>query len=200
MMLIEETVVPDASLPVAELRAHLRLGSGFGDDSLQDPVLLSFLRAALSAVEARTGKVLFERGFLWSLTKWQGVDAQSLPVGPVTALNRVTLINRSGDEIEVDLTTLRLVQNLQQPCLVALGTALPTLPQNGSVDIRFTAGWGASWGDLPPDLAQAVLLLAAHYYEFRSETTLSEGCMPFGVSSLIERYKQVRIGFRGQIS
>lgn len=197
MMLIEETVVPDSSLPVAEFRAHLRLGSGFGDDALQDPILLSFLRAAVSAIEARTGKALFERGFLWSLSKWQGVDSQSLPIAPVTALNRVTLVTREGTETDADLTTLRLVQNLQQPCIVALGTALPTIPQAGVVDLRFKAGWGAAWGDLPPDLAQAVLLLAAHYYEFRSETSLSEGCMPFGVASLIERYKQVRIGFGG---
>jgi len=195
MMLIEETVVPDSSLPVAEFRAHLRLGSGFGDDALQDPVLLSFLRAALSAVESRTGKALFERGFLWSLPKWQGVDSQTLPVAPVTALNQVTLVDRTGGETDVDLSVLRLVQNPQQPCIVSLGTALPTIPQGGHVDIRFKAGWGAAWGDLPPDIAQAVLLLAAHYYEFRAETSLSEGCMPFGVASLIERYKNVRIGF-----
>jgi len=38
-----------------------------------------------------------------------------------------------------------------------------------------------------------VLLLAAHYYEYRDETALGEGCMPFGVSSLIERYRTVRL-------
>jgi uncharacterized phiE125 gp8 family phage protein len=63
MMLIEETTVPDAALPVAEFKAHLRLGTGFGDDALQDPVLRSFLRAAMAAIEARTGKVLITRPF-----------------------------------------------------------------------------------------------------------------------------------------
>ena len=197
MMLIEETVVPDSALPVGEFRNHLRLGSGFGNDDLQDAVLLGFLRAALSAIEARTGKVLYERGFMWSLTKWQGVDAQAMPVGPVSSLSRVTLVARDGTEREVDLSTLRLVRALQQPCLVALGAALPTIPQGGGVDIRFAAGWGPAWTDIPSDLAQAVLLLAAHYYEFRSETTLSEGCMPFGVASLIERYRTLRVGFGG---
>lgn len=197
MMLIEETVIPDAALPVADFRAHLRLGSGFADDSLQDPVLTSFLRAAISAVEARTNKALFERGFLLSLNKWQGVDSQPLPLAPASTLNRVTLVARDGVETEVDLTTLRLVKNIQQPCIVSLGAMLPTLPAHGSVDIRFKAGWGADWTDLPQDLRQAVLLLAAHYYEFRSETSLSEGCMPFGVTSLLERYKVVRLGFGG---
>jgi len=68
MMLIEETVIADANLPLEEFKAHLRLGTGFSDDGTQDQILLSFLRASLSAVEARTGKALFERGFLWSLS------------------------------------------------------------------------------------------------------------------------------------
>jgi uncharacterized phiE125 gp8 family phage protein len=36
-------------------------------------------------------------------------------------------------------------------------------------------------------------MLAAHYYEYRHEMGLSGGCMPFGVSSLIERYRTVRL-------
>ena len=56
MMLIEETAVPLAALPLAEFKAHLRLGTGFADDDIQDPVLESFLRAAMAAIEARTGK------------------------------------------------------------------------------------------------------------------------------------------------
>lgn len=63
MMLNEETTVPDAALPVEEFKAHLRLGSGFGNDTVQDAVLVSFLRAAIAAVEVRTGKALIERDF-----------------------------------------------------------------------------------------------------------------------------------------
>lgn len=197
MMLIEETTIPDSSLPVEEFRAHLRLGTGFGDDSLQDAVLTSFLRAAVAAIEARTGRVLLERGFLWSLTKWHGVETQTLPVAPVSALTQITLIPRVGAPTELDLSKVTLQSSTVEAKIVAQGNLLPVIPNPGSVDIRFTAGWGPNWGDLPSDLAQAVLLLAAHYYEFRSETSLSAGCMPFGVSSLIERYKTRRIGFGG---
>jgi uncharacterized phiE125 gp8 family phage protein len=197
MMLIEETALPDSALPVTEFRAHLRLGTGFGDDTLQDAVLTSFLRAAMAAVEARTGKILLERGFMWSLTKWHGVEAQELPVAPVSAITRITLVQRDGTETEIDLARVRLEPSIQTPRIRSIGTCLPTVPSHGSVEIRFSAGWGPAWSDLPNDLAQAVLLLAAHYYEFRSETTLSAGCMPFGVTSLIERYKTRRMGFGG---
>ena len=57
MMLIEETTVPDVALPVEDFKAHLRLGTGFGPETLQDEVLAGFLRAAISAIEARTGKI-----------------------------------------------------------------------------------------------------------------------------------------------
>ena len=57
MMLIEETAIADAALPVDQFKAHLRLGTGFAEDNVQDEVLKGFLRAAIAAIEARTGKV-----------------------------------------------------------------------------------------------------------------------------------------------
>ncbi|MEC7962778.1 MAG: head-tail connector protein, partial [Pseudomonadota bacterium] len=59
--------------------------------------------------------------------------------------------------------------------------------------VRLTAGFGP-WDAVPPDLAQAVLMLAAHYYEYRDDTGLKAGCMPFGVTALIERHRQMRLG------
>jgi len=56
MMLVEQTSVPSAALPVTEFKDHLLLGTGFTGASVQDPVLENYLRAAISAIEARTGK------------------------------------------------------------------------------------------------------------------------------------------------
>ncbi len=44
MILHETTPVPDSALPLEAFRTHLRLGTGFGEDSLQDAVLLAFPR------------------------------------------------------------------------------------------------------------------------------------------------------------
>ena len=94
MMLIEETPILTAALPVAELKAHLRLGSGFAEDSLQDPVLESFLRAAIAAIEARTGKILIAREFSWTLSDWRNAEGQAMPVAPVTEILELVLIDR----------------------------------------------------------------------------------------------------------
>ncbi|MFK7834904.1 MAG: head-tail connector protein [Sulfitobacter sp.] len=194
MMLIEETPLPDAALPVTALKAHLRLGSGFGPDDVQDVVLVSFLRAAIAAVEARTSKALIVRDFSLSVTEWHVGDRQALPVAPVRDVAEVAQVAADGTRTIVDAQTYWLERDAQRPRLRSVGASLPAIQRGGSAEIRFEAGFADDWDSLPDDLCQAVLMLAAHYYEYRHDTGLSDGCMPFGVSSLIERYKLMRLG------
>ena len=193
MILIEETTIPDTALPVDEFKAHLRLGTGFGDETLQDSVLKGFLRAAMAAIEARTGKVLISRDFTWTLRYWRDRSAQSLPVAPVSAITAVTLVDVLGTQTVLDPASYRLEADSQSPRVRPVAGLLPMVPTNGEVRIGFSAGMSTVWGGLPADLGQAVLLLAAHYYEYRDETSLSDGCMPFGVSSLVQRNRAVRL-------
>lgn len=194
MMLVEETQVPEAALPVAALKNHLLLGSGFVESDLQDPVLISFLRAALAAIEGRTSKALITRGFFVTLEDWSSPDGQRLPMAPVQAITDVSLVDAYGVAITVDPGAYRLQRDAFVPRLRPMTVSLPRVPTGGSVEIRFDAGYGTSFDSVPEDLKQAVLMLAAHYYEYRNETGLSQGCMPFGVTSLIARYRPVRMG------
>lgn len=192
-MLVEETAVPYAALPLAKFKSHLRLGTGFTEGSLQDEVLESFLRAAIAAIEARTGKILIEREFSWSLTAWRDQLGQALPVAPVNSILSVVTIDRQDVEEIIDPALYRLERDSQRPRIRPNATLLPTIPTSGSVQLNFEAGFSADWDGLSADLGQAVLMLAAHYYEYRHETGLGDGCMPFGVTALIERYRTVRI-------
>ncbi len=194
MMLIEETAIADAALPVDQFKAHLRLGTGFAEGDVQDEVLKGFLRAAIAAIEARTGKVLIERDFSWSLKGWRDPAGEVLPVAPVGSIGAVTLTDAAGAETVLDAAAYRLESDSQRPRLRPAGMALPMVRTGGSAKIAFTAGMAIDWGGLPADLGQALLLLAAHYYEYRDATALSAGCMPFGVTSLIQRYRTVRFG------
>ncbi len=197
MMLIEETTVPAGALPVAVFKEHLRLGTGFADDGLQDGLIESFLRSAMAAVEARTGKALIERTFSWTVSRWRGTDTQTLPIGPVSAVVSVTLADRAGGEELVDAERYVLCPDMQRPMVKSVSGSLPTIPVAGSAKVEMLAGFGPEWSDLPADLAQAVMMLAAHYYEYRHEVQYDGGCMPFGVSALIERYRTLRISGGG---
>ncbi|ETX28243.1 head-tail connector protein [Roseivivax isoporae] len=195
MMLIEETAIAEDSLPLEALKRHLRLGTGFAVDGIEDPVLASFLRAALAAAEARTGKTILSRGFVLTLGDWTDPEGQPLGTAPVRAITQVTLIDRFGTADLVAAERYRLERDSQLPRLRPTASLLPSVPTGGAVEIRFVAGYADHFEDVPADLAQAVLLLAAHYYEYRDETALGQGCMPFGVTSLLARYRVARIGF-----
>lgn len=199
MMLIEETAPAAEALPVAALREHLRLGSGFevAGDAAETLALTGFLRAAIATIEARTGKVLLTRRFRMQLDDWRDRLGQSLPLAPVIAVEAIEIDDGRGTVTTVPAESWRLLPDGQRPVILPAGVMLPHVPRSGLVTVRFTAGFGGSWADVPADLAQAVLMLAARYYEDRSFEG-SSGAMPFGVSALIERWRQIRtLGGRG---
>ncbi|MEM7753062.1 MAG: head-tail connector protein [Pseudomonadota bacterium] len=192
MILIEQTQVPDAALPVAEFREHLQLGSGFADDGLQDPVLVSQLRAAIAAIEARTSKALIARDFLLVNAAWRSLGRQVFPVAPVSQIASLTIVDLQGGDTVIDANAYRLARDTHVPALVSIGLSLPTIPVGGSADIGFTAGYGA-WAEVPADLRQAVFLLAAHYYDNRSQSVSRAANLPLGVVSICRQHTPVRL-------
>jgi uncharacterized phiE125 gp8 family phage protein len=199
MMLTEQTAVPGSALPVQAMKDHLRLGTGFADDGLQDGLIEAHLRAAIAAIEARTGKALLARRFSLVLSRWREIQgAQSLPVAPVSGIVSVTLTDAADAPIVLTPDRYRLVPDMHRPRLAGVGRALPTIPEGGAVDIVFDAGFGADWTAVPADLGQAVLLLAAEFYERRHDDGEGGGAVPLSVQALIERWRTVRVlGGRG---
>ncbi len=195
MILTETTNVTDAALPLTGFQAHLRLGTGFGVETLQDEVLLAYLRASLAAVEARIAKVLLQRSFVWRTSRW---GRATLPAAPVTAIHSIAIETADGTETVIDPGAYRLVKDTHTPILEPAGAALPTIPQGGAAVIAFDAGLATTWEALPADLRQAVMMLAAHYYEYRHDTALDARCMPFGASALLERYRMPRLAIGGR--
>jgi len=197
MELTELTEVLDEALPIEGLRAHLRLGTGFADATSTDGELARYLRAAIAVIEARTGKALLARGFRLVLAHWRWPDAQALPVAPVTVIDTVVMRGRDGDTVVVDPARWRLSSDRHRPKIQARGSVLPPIPLGGQVEIDFSAGFGALWDAVPDDLAQAVFLLAAHYYEARSGSVAE---MPVSVAALVARWVPLRVtagGYRG---
>jgi len=177
----ELTAVPADALPVARFRDHLRLGRGFADDGVQDAVLVACLRAALAVIEARTGKALFRRPFRLRLANWREPDGQRL-------------VARDGSAAAVDPAQYRLVPDTHRPMLRPGAATLPLPPAGGGIEIDFEAGFGPDWTAIPADLAQAVLLLAAHYHDNRSATEPGAAAgLPYGIAALVERHRTVRI-------
>ncbi len=193
MMLIEQTEVAAEALPVAEFTDHLQLGSGFADDGLQDPVLATCLRAAIAAVEAETGKALLTRQFKYVVSTWRDYARQSLPVAPVNVVLSLSVTDIMDVSDVVAPTQYRLIPDYYRPHIVAKGWSLPVIPQGGTAEITFEAGFGATWDKVPADIGQAVLMMAAHFYDHRSALVERGKALPFGVSALLRRHRPVRL-------
>ena len=191
MLLIEQTEVPDAALPLAAFKDHLKVGTGFGVPAGEDAVLRTCLRGAIASVEARTGKAVLARRFLWRVTAWRDLGRQTLPVAPVSAIAEVRTIGLNGTARIIDPASYRLEPDTHRPAIVALGLVLPTIPVGGAAEIVFDAGFGPTWDDVPADLAQAVLMLAAHQFETRG----ADGTpgVPDAVAALLSPHRQIRL-------
>lgn len=194
MRIWEETEISGADLPVSELKDHLRMGSGFADDGLQDALVAGYLRAAMTAIEGRIGKALLLRDFVLDLPGWRDPAAQPLPIAPVSEVVSVSVLEggAGGTSVVVPAHRWYLEPDLHRPRLVAKHFSLPAVPSGARARIALKAGFGA-WSDIPSDLRQAVLLLAAQFYEYRHEGTERRETMSFGVMALIERWRNVRV-------
>ncbi|MDQ2067700.1 head-tail connector protein [Xinfangfangia sp. CPCC 101601] len=192
MMLTEVTAVPGAALPVGGLIAHLRLGTGFALPEGQEVLLESHLRAAIAAIEARVAKALIQRAFLWELAEWRDPDGVAMPLAPVAEILSLSMVDAGGAEWTVAETGYRLIADRHRPRLAGRGGGLPLVPSEGRVLISFVAGFAADWEGVPADLQQAVLLLAAEFYEHRHDAGAASG-LPSAVNALIEPWRQVRV-------
>lgn len=192
MILVELTPVPTAQLPVAEFRDHLRLGTGFADDAAQDSLLEAQLRAALAAIESRTGKALYSRAFRWRLTSWRGFQREELPVAPVTQITSFKILEGDGDETVIPPEAYILEQDAQHPALASKGFGLPTVPVAGSVQIELVAGYATDWTGIPASLRQAVLILAADFHAHRGGGG-EEAVVPTRVMQLIAPFRVMRL-------
>lgn len=188
----EVAAVPQSVLPISAMREHLRLGTGFADDGAQDSLIEAVLRAAIGVIERRTGKALIERDFRMKVEAWRDTSEQVLPVAPVSALVSVSLRDAGGATVPLPVNAFRLVEDGHCPRLAAVSGSLPPVPPGGAAETRFTAGYGPAWADVPPDLRQAVLLLASHYHENRHAAGIAGTTVPFGVQALIDPWRTIR--------
>jgi len=189
MYLVEPTPLSTARLPIPGLRAHLRLGTGFTDDTAQDALLEQVLRASLAEVERLCAKAVLIRDFVWTTHAWRDPGRQVLPRGPLVSVEGLTITDIDGSAQAIAPDAYRVARDAQRPALVARGFVLPQIPVGGSAAVTFRAGFADDWNDAPSDLALAVLSLAAARYEDRA----AEGTVPPGVQALLAPHRPHRL-------
>lgn len=157
---------PDrAALSTDTLKDHLRITS----DS-EDAYLSGLCEVATARAEDLTGQKFINQAWRLYLDQWPAGGVITLPFGTLQSVTSIKYKDQAGDESTVDAATY-LVDPAAKPgrIVLAYNQAWPTatLYESNPIYIDFITGFGAGVADIPAPLRQAMLLLAAHYYESR---------------------------------
>jgi uncharacterized phiE125 gp8 family phage protein len=193
MLLMEAAPAAPNPVPLAEFAAHLRLGYGFADDGSEDALLDLYLRHAIAVVEARTGQALVARPYVLQVAGWNRHGHLVLPVGPVGGIDRLRFV-RAGGRVELSPGEWALEPGRARQRLTGAGGGpLRPVPHGALAELEFTAGHAQAWDEVPGDLRQAVLMLAAHYYENRHGELGEEAVLPAAVGAILAPHRPARI-------
>jgi uncharacterized phiE125 gp8 family phage protein len=171
---------PDAEpISLAELKAHLRV-DGDGEDAL----LASLIRTARGHLERTTGLALISQGWRLYLDCWPETGAVDIARGPVRSLDAVRAFDEFGEESEIPLAG-HVLDGVRQPARLWLGIGPVSRRAINGVEVDFTAGFGEAGEDVPDMLKRAMLIHAAHMYEFRGAVPLE--MQPAGIPEGYDR-------------
>jgi gp6-like head-tail connector protein len=153
-------------LTLAEAKAWCRV-----DTTDEDALLTALIAAARLHVESMTGRALIEQSWRLTLDCPKGRVIE-LPVVPV-----IEISSASADDVEIEV--------------IVQGDSV-LLPNEGyqSLEIEYSAGYGADADAVPTDLKQALLGLVAYWFENRDA---SIAATPVGLDRLLAGYKRVRL-------
>ncbi len=179
-----ERLTPPAALPVSLTRAreYLRV-----DDTLDDALVSDLVAAAARRIEHMTGLALITGQ--WRL--WGDCLPQDgiirIPLAPVQSIDEVAV--RTGTGWQVVAAADWQLDAASRPPRLRMVNPWPQ-PDGGlnAVRITLTAGFGADETAVPEDIRLAVLILAAHAYEFR-EGNVAERGLPPEVRSLLSGWR-----------
>jgi uncharacterized phiE125 gp8 family phage protein len=174
-----------------DAKAHLRLDTD-DDDVLVGAAICAAICAARFHVEAATRRVFIEQGWRIYLDAWPRSRIVTIPVAPLIAVDAVTIYDVAGapalvdeDDYQVDVASVPGRVVLSRTALQTVGRAV-----NG-IEIDVTAGYGVSSVDVPSPIRQAIMMLVAHWFEYRSAVSqdLALASVPFGVEALIAPFR-----------
>lgn len=183
--------VPPVAEPItpADCKAHLRLTH----DS-DDVLIAGLIRAAREEVESQTGLALLDQDWRLTLDGWPATGIVALARHPVKEILSVTVYGGDGEASLLDPGSYRLDAASRPARLAIEAPPAPGAVLNG-VEIDFRAGFGEAGTDVPDLLKRAMLILVAHWYEFRAAYGAHDQpvSIPDGFRRLIDGWRRRRL-------
>lgn len=182
---------PPAAEPVtlAQARAFLKL-----DDTAEDELLGSLITAARLMVEARSGRILVDQSWRLVLDRWPAGGEIRLPLSPVSAVSAARVYDVQGSAQAVAEGVLALDAASDPPVLRIAGEVPEIGRERGAVEIDLVAGFGPQPDAVPALLRQAVLRLAARWFEQRGDVASRDAeALPKEIAVLVAPFRRARL-------
>lgn len=187
-MALFRTVEPALEpVTLVEAKAMLRLAH----DS-EDTLILGLIRAARDDVEKTTGLGLIDQSWRLTFDRWPPEGGASIAKHPVREILSVTAYGPDGEASLVDPSTYQL-DNLSRPARLHFAAGSAPLRAINGIEIDFQVGFGEAGPDVPDLLKRAILLLVAHWFEFRAAFGAAEQPVSFPAG-----YERMLSGFRAR--
>ena len=144
-------------VPMDVLRVHLRV-----DSAEEDALITAYLAAASAHIDGPAGWLGRSIGVQTLQLTGSGLCGRiKLPCGPVRSVASIDYVDPAGADATVPEADYRLVDDY---LVLARGASWPALRgDDGGVRIRYEAGYG----DPPPAIAAAVMLMTGDLYANR---------------------------------
>lgn len=174
---------------LAEAKQTLRV-----DHDSEDTLLSSLIGAAREEVEASCGLALIDQTWRLTLDILPPLGRVLLRRHPVREIVSVTVYGPDGEASLVDPQSYRLDAGSRPARLHFLNLPVAGMAANG-IEIDFVAGFGEAGADVPDLLKRAILLLVAHWYEFRAQFSAKDQPVsyPPGYERLIAPWRARRL-------
>lgn len=189
MALFRTVAAESEPLTVSECKAYLRITHA--DD---DPLISGLIRAAREEVEQQTGTAMIDQAWRLTLDGWPTDRDALLSRHPVREILSVTAFGEDGEASLIDPAIYRLDSG-SRPARLGFGDPPAAGIAANGLEIDFRAGYGESGADVPDLLKRAMMLLVAHWYEFRGVYGAKDQpvSVPDAVGRLIAGYRSRRL-------
>jgi uncharacterized phiE125 gp8 family phage protein len=159
-----QLLTPPTAEPVtlAEAKAHLRL-----DTSDEDALVTTLITASRARAEWHTGRAFVTQSWCLRLDGWPVGDVVEVPLPPLIGVDEVAVTDADNVRSVLDPSCYR-VDTASEPGRVMLAKRPPSLRHHDSLEITFTAGYGAE-AAVPVAVKQAILEIVADLHAHRGD-------------------------------
>ncbi len=176
-------------LTLASAKAHLRI-----DGSDEDVFISELIIAARQYLEKLSGLRLITQTWRQYLDCWPISQVLELTLRPVQSVQAITVYDADGAPTIIPVSEYQL-DNISDTARIHMpNPATPGMAMNG-IEVDFIAGYGDTGVDVPDTLKRALLMLIAHWYEFRGAIAPGDQpvSIPPGFETLIHPFKRMAI-------